>query len=673
MEKTFQNIPFLRITIALATGIIIGTKYAVNESLGFVLLIIILFLLGVVNNKYKFVYSLYFGTGIQLFFIWLGILVTQQYNEKPVFYDRGNFIATVMETPLEKPNSWKSVIQVDAVHYTDTVKRTNEVVVAYFAKNEKVTKLKAGDIILFRNKPQLVSNNNNPYEFDYKKYLEQRRIYRQVYLAGDNWLKTNKSKFSVVCQAEQIRENLLEIYRNQPIDETEFEILSALTLGYKRELDPETKRIFSSSGAMHVLAVSGLHVGIIFLALTLMFGFLRKYKSGRILFVIVTISLLWVYAIITGLSPSVMRASAMFSIFVIGQNLNRKPNIYNSLAASAFFLLLINPNNLFDTGFQLSYSAVFGIVYLQPKFEKLIVVKNRIFKFLWQLIAVSIAAQIATFPITIYYFGQFPTYFWLANTFVIPAVMFLVPFGILLLIISKIHLLAHILAVLVNYSIKVVYFLLSTIEQLPFSVFETSVNQVQFIFIITIVFAIFIFIKNYKFFYLQTALIFIFALSVSVLLADVNRIYHKELIVYNTPKNLSIHLIHGKKNYIISEEKINEDELHYFPGIATVRKLGLNDPVFLKSSDTFTDREIFLKNGFVFFGGKTMLLRKNLNPVNINKMPDFIINPKNTGDYEHFENLQTTIISNKRFIDKIGLQSANIHFVTLSGAFRKEW
>jgi competence protein ComEC len=673
LEKTFQNIPFLRVTVALAAGIIFGANYAVNEVLNLAILTAILLLLIVINKKYKFSYASYFGAAIQFFFVFLGILVAQQFNEKPEFYDRGNFIATVLETPQEKPNSWKSVIQIEAVHYYDSIKPTNEMAIAYFAKNEKVTNLKAGDIILFSSVPQLVTNNNNPYEFDYKKYLEQKRIYRQVYLAEDKWKKTNKTKFLLVCHAERIRENLLKIYRAQPIDETEFEILSALTLGYKRELDPETKRIFSSSGAMHVLAVSGLHVGIIFLSLTMMFGFLQKYKSGRLLFVVITISILWFYAFITGLSPSVMRASAMFSIFVIGQNLNRKPNIYNSLAASAFFLFLINPNNLLDTGFQLSYSAVFGIVFLQPKLEKLMEIKNRVVKYFWQLITVSIAAQIATFPITTYYFGQFPTYFWLTNSFVIPAVMFLVPFGILLLFISKIHFLSNILAVLLNYTIKIIYFLLSTIEQLPYSVFNLSVNTIQLIFIITIVCAVLIFITNYKSFYAQIVLVFTLFLSLSFLLNEINFLHHKELIAYNTPKNPSIHLIHRKKNYIISEEKINEDEMHYFPGITTARKLGLNHPVFLISSDTLTDGEIFMKNGLVFFGGKTIMLRKNLTADNKTTLPDFIINPTNTEIYKYSENPETTIISNKRFIDKNELQGANIHFLTLHGTFRKKW
>lgn len=673
MEKTVQNIPFLRLTIALIIGIIIGNNFTASVQTGLAILVGILIFLIALNKKYKYSHSLLFGQAIQFFFIFLGILVFQQFNKKPVLHDKGYFEAVILETPQEKPNSYKSVVQVNAVIISDSVKPSNELIIAYFAKNENVKNIKAGDIILFENQPQIITNNNNPYEFDYKKYLERKRIYRQVYLPEANWIQSDKTSFSLRCQAEQIRERLLNLYRSQAIDETELEILSALTLGYKRDLDPETKRVFSASGASHVLAVSGLHVGIVFWLISILFGFLQKQKTGRILFVIISISLLWFYAFITGLSPSVMRASTMFTIFVAGQNLNRKANIYNSLAASAFLLLLINPNNLFDVGFQLSYAAVFGIVFLQPKLEKLIVVKNKFIRFFWSLITVSIAAQIATFPITTYYFGQFPTYFWITNTFVIPAVMILIPAGILLLFVSKVHFISGLLATILNYMIKATYFLLSFIEQLPFAVFDVSVNQVQFVFTAATILLVFIYLKSYHFRYVKIILFFILALSISTLLTNINRIRNTELIVYNTAKNPGIHLIHGKKNYIISEEKIKDEELNYFPAIATKRQLGLNPPVFLISTDTFIDENILLKNGFVFFEGKSLSLKKNTADLNKDQLPDFIINPVKIDFNQLYIEPGKTVISNKRYIYKKDINLTQIHFTTVKGAFRKKW
>jgi hypothetical protein len=156
-------------------------------------------------------------------------------------------------------------------------------------------------------------------------------------------------------------------------------------------------------------------------------------------------------------------------------------------------------------------------------------------------------------------------------------------------------------------------------------------------------------------------------------LFEINQLKNKELIVYNIPKNSSIHLINGKNNYIISEVKIDEDEKQYFPGFNTARKLGLNYPVFLISSDTFTNGEIFLKNGFVFFEGKTISIRKNPGVANENRLPDFIINPTDLKQYQHLKNLQTTIITNKRFIEKNEFSGGEIHFINTNGAFRKKW
>ncbi len=599
--------------------------------------------------------------------------MTQLHNKKPVLFDKGNFIAVVLETPQEKLNSFKTILQVEAVNHSDSIIPTKETVIAYFSKSNSVATLQAGDIIIFSDPPQTIENKNNPYEFDYKKYLERKSIYRQVYIPANNFIKTKQIKKSISIWAEKTREKLLQIYRSQPIDETEFEILSALTLGYKRELEPETKRIFSASGASHVLAVSGLHVGIVFYLITLFFGFLRNKKSGRFVFMLISISILWIYAFITGLSPSVMRAAAMFSIFAIGENLNRRSNIYNLMAISAFILLLINPNNLFDIGFQLSYAAVFGIVFLQPKLEKLIFVKNKISRFFWMLVTVSVAAQITTFPITSYYFGQFPTYFWLTNIFIIPAVMVLIPLGIFLLFVSKIPVISAILAFLLNVLLKSTYFLLSLIYQFPFSVFNISIDPFQFTILIAAVGSAFIFLKNQKVFYLKSTLLLILFVLVSALFKNIYQLNQTELIVYNTGKNTGIQFIRGKLNYIVTDEELSDEEKWFHPGTQTCRTLGLDTPIFFVSNDSVVNESFLLKNKHVFFEGKLFSINKNQNELNFSKQPDFIINPalKTIETIDLKQN--TTIITNKSFFKNNSSDSVEVHNTSIKGAFRKKW
>jgi len=251
--------------------------------------------------------------------------------------------------------------------------------------------------------------------------------------------------------------------------------------------------------------------------------------------------------------------------------------------------------------------------------------------------------------------------------------MILVPFGIFLLFVSNIDFVSNLLAILLNYAIKTTYFLLQLIDQLPYSVIEISVNQVQFIFIIVIAGSIFLYLKSQKAYLIKAALVFTLLLSLSTLIIETNRVNRTELIVYNTAKNPAIHLIHRKKNYIISEEKIKDEELYYFPGTAVKKKLGLNEPVFLISTDTITDENIVMKNGLVFFEGKSFSLQKKISELNEASLPDFIINPSdkeiNTSDIK----AGTTIVSNKRYMDKNMNNSTQIHYTSIKGAFRKKW
>ena len=583
-------------------------------------------------------------------------------------------MATILEAPQEKQNSYKSVLKLSAFHKNDSIIKTNEKVIVYFGKQDEIKELKPGDNILFNQSPQFVNNNGNPYEFDYKKYLERKKIYRQLYLPAKSWIKTeNRTLFSLQIQAELVREKLLNIYRVQNLGENEFKILSALTLGYKRGLDPEIKYVFSAAGAMHVLAVSGLHVGIIFLVMLKLLGFLKRQKMGKIIFICTVISCLWFYAFITGLSPSVARAATMFTFFIIGDNLQRPSNFYNSLAASAFFLLLINPNFLFEVSFQLSYSAVFGIVYLQPRLEKILLLKNKFTKYFWQLLTVSVAAQIATFPLALYYFNQFPTYFWITNLFVILAVTVLIPLGLALLAFSKISLISTALSFIINNIIGGIYWLLQKIEDLPFSVWEVSLNRIELIFILAFLFSIFIFLKTPRIMYIKSTLTFLLLLFIFSFTNKSIHLKQKEIIVYNNTDNTIVHLISGKKNYIIYEYNFKENDYAKNLFKNTKSKLQLKSPIFLTQTDTLKDDYLLAKNGVLFFEGKTIFINSNQTNTPKNILPDLIINTNQAQDIELNNTNKSLVVTNKRFIQKNNKFIQPVYQVSKQGAFRMKW
>jgi competence protein ComEC len=671
LEQLVQKIPFLRITIALAVGIITGLYISIPFWLLALVILLLLLSIFFLNKNYKFQFTAFFGIGAHLTFVLLGLAIYQEYNRKPVFYKNGAFVATVMETPVAKPNSYKSKIKITAFLRNDSVYNTSENVIAYFSNKDDFKTPKAGDQIIFNQTPEFVKNHNNPYEFDYKNYLERKKIYRQVYLNNESWRKTNEEPdISILIIAENLREELLGIYKSQNLDNKEFEILSALTLGYKRELDRETKRVFSAAGAMHVLAVSGLHVGIVVWFISLLFGFLKKQKNGRILFITISLGTIWVYTFITGLSPSVLRAATMFTIYIIGDNLKRPVNFYNSLAASAFLILLFNPNNLFEVGFQLSYSAVFGIVYLQPRLARFVQVKQKIPKFFIDLLTVSVAAQIATFPWSLFYFNQFPTYFWITNLFIIPVAMALIPLGFALLLFAKINVVSSLISAVIGTIIKTTYDGLNFMEQLPGSTLETGIDKIQLLLVVILLISAVIYLEYLKVSHLKVALSCVFLIFVHGTIKKMQNLNRKEIIVYNSAEHSLIQLISADSNYIFSNDTINEKDYSNQFIKNTTLHLKLNEPEYYTFNDSVKSENIFYKNGLLFFEGKTILV----NPKNItypdNETPTFVINPTFDSNTEINANSSTCIIITD---NRHGPKAENIHFTKTQGAFRKKW
>ncbi len=321
-----------------------------------------------------------FGILINLLFVVFGVLITQQHkpvNKRFHFekYSSSASIVVLKEDIVTKTKSYKCEVEVIAVKSGDDWRNTQGKAILYLAKDSLAELLTYGDKLFINGKWKTIENPSNPAQFNYKNFLLNSNITAQQYLQSINWklfsfLENNTLRKLAFVYQKKLLTHLEFHFQNE-----ELSVISALLLGYKDLLDRETIMIYSSSGAMHVLAVSGLHVGIIYLLLNSLFLFFEKFKYGKYLKAVFLILSLWAYALLTGLSPSVLRAATMFSFIIIGSALKRETNIYNTLAASAFVLLLYNPYILLQVGFQLSYAAVLGIVYLQPKLYKLMYTK----------------------------------------------------------------------------------------------------------------------------------------------------------------------------------------------------------------------------------------------------------------------------------------------------------
>ncbi|MCC4213520.1 ComEC/Rec2 family competence protein [Leeuwenhoekiella parthenopeia] len=277
---------------------------------------------------------------------------------------------------------------------------------------------------------------NAPYQFDYGAYLKSKGIFGQIRLTKDSFIKissdANSSKFS----AHRFRSYLKFKLNRYELSPDSKAITYALLLGERQDLSTQLRQSYVDAGVIHILAVSGLHVGILMLIVQFLLKPLGNQKKTRLLRMLIVLAVIWLFAILTGLSPSVLRAATMFSFLQIGLVYGQRRAGYNALIASALILLLINPNLLLDVGFQLSYTAVFFIMWLYPKLEMLWKPKNKILGYYWQLICVSLAAQVGVLPLSLYYFHQFPGLFLIANLVVLPVLGFILIYGILILILA---------------------------------------------------------------------------------------------------------------------------------------------------------------------------------------------------------------------------------------------
>jgi len=583
MQSYWNRFAFVRLTLWLAIGIVVGTFVSSLYSiflLLFILSIVSYFALTAFRNRYfKTQQSLQLGVLAFVMSCSVGYLnayfqseknsqqhlLNHNYEQLTAF--KANLISKAKET--EKTQSFK--VQINAVKLDSVWMALHSKAIIYLQKGGKTDSLFYGDELLINSSLSVLEGPKNPLEFNYKRFLGFSQVYFQQYVPLDNYTilkEENGNPFTAASiRTSTYLSNLLGRYINDP---QSLAIAKALTIGVKDELDDDIKTAYASAGAMHVLAVSGLHVGIIFLIISTLFKPWKHRQKGRFVFAVVSIIGLWTYAFITGLSPSVLRAATMFSFIIVGQTFKRHTNIYNTLAASAFVLLLFNPFLLFSVGFQLSYLAVFGIVFFQPKIYQLLAVRNSLLDKIWAITAVSIAAQLATAPLGILYFHQFPTYFFISNLVVIPAAFLILNGSILLLAFSWWEWLAKLIGSIIDLLIWAVNQLIFMFERFPASTIEgiyMTTFETWMIYLILVFFALFIVAQ--KLTYWKYAFITIFLCSFLITNRHLKRASENRFTVYDTKGDKAFALRNGFSQYIKLDTALIEDKsklrFHVYP------------------------------------------------------------------------------------------------------------
>ena len=468
MKKTLQFIP-IQLTFFLVLGIIFGHFFSIPFTSIFFLLVgffIMLTFAYFLSNK-KFNKNLLFAITTYFLTFIIGVSVITLNNELnhknhySHFLEEENKSILSIEKILKAGNfNDKYEAKVIKINSHNTIGK-----ILLNVKKDSLNQLSIDDRLYMKSDFLEVLPPKNPYYFDYGNYLKKQHIYHQSFLERRDYFKLEKRKFSFQGWAHQFRYRINVQLRAHGFKGDELAVINALLLGQRQDISPELLDSYAGAGAIHILAVSGLHIGILLLILNFLLTPLERFKRGKLIKLILIVSLLWIFAFIAGMSASVVRAVTMFSAVAIGMLVNRPTNVYNTLVISMFFLLLFNPYFLFDVGFQLSYLAVFSIVWIQPMVYSVWKPKWKVVDYFWQLLTVSIAAQFGVIPLSLYYFHQFPGLFFISNLVIIPVLGTILIGGILVIFLALINMLPSLISKAYYYLIHTMNYIVNLVAQ----------------------------------------------------------------------------------------------------------------------------------------------------------------------------------------------------------------
>ncbi len=629
--EEIRRYPFIRLTIPMALGIVLALLLPIPQWLGWSLFGVssICFIIFKMIPKYSLMLAV--GISVNVFIFASGMLLTS-FNAENEAKDtlagyKGFVIGEIADDPKIKESNVSLEINVSAIRDGDEWIETSGRTLLYLEKDSASVLLRTGDRIVFSPELSGIENKGNPEEFDYRKYLAYNMIFSSDYLAGDDWRLVDDEAVGFRSKLSRLRMKLVGLLRDFGLSDDEVAVMSAMTMGYSDILSDEIRHAYSSAGAMHILAVSGLHVGIIYGIIVFLLSFIRN-DNLTWLKVVLTVSLIWLYALFTGLSPSVTRASLMFSIMALGKLQKNSPGSLNAVFASMFILLLINPYNLANIGFQLSYSAVIGIIVLQPKLYAIFEIRNKLLDWIWSLTTVSVAAQLATAPLCFYYFHQFSNYFLLTNYVMIPISTIAIWTCFIFFAVSWIPYVSTAVAYCLSWVAKAMNFACLSIENLPLSttqnIYMDAPQMLLLYAAITMFVVFFFFTKRYK--HLLAAMTICVVLAATDLWQSIEASSHKTLVVYNINKTTAINIIDGTDNIMFANLDSVQPEKIEFTAKNNWLKKGLDREKYVNLSSgkdnllstitTIDNRKVFFKHKFIDYDGlRLYVLDDNFMPI----------------------------------------------------------
>jgi competence protein ComEC len=450
----FKRAPFLRLILSLSAGISIQLYIPFNPLILFAAAVLpglALLIFKKLPFRIRFRYDWLRGMALQMLVICGGCLLVYQSDIRhnryyfDVLLKPGDILVGTVSEPLQqKARSYKTVIQICSIIRYNMRMPAKGKLLAYFTKGSAAARLEHGDRLLISTQIMPVQFSGNPGAFDYRAYCATQQIYKQAFLRAGAWRRLQEREENGIMRSIlQCRKYCLHTLK-QYIGGREAGLAAALLIGYRYDLDREMVQEYTNTGIVHIIAISGMHLALIYGGLLWIFRWWPRHRFSEVMKGVLIILLLWAFTLLTGGAASVLRATVMFTFITAGKFiLDRHTNIYNTLAASAFLLLCYDPRLLTDAGFQLSYLAVLSIVVCYRQIYYLVQSGRKWLDKLWDMIALTLAAQVLTLPVCLYYFHQFPVFFLPANMVAVPLSTLILYGEIVLLAVSGVPLMAN--------------------------------------------------------------------------------------------------------------------------------------------------------------------------------------------------------------------------------------
>lgn len=583
----WKQIPFARLIIPFMIGIAVQWYLQLSLQVGVYLFLssaCVAISLSLISIHWRYRLRWIQGNMINLAMVALGLLLTHQQDvsndEKWLghYYREGQaIIATLAEPLVEKTKSYKAEAEVNYLQTDAGWKPVKGKIIIYLKKDSSIEHIGFNSQLLLANKLQPIKNSGNPGAFDYARYNAFRDIHHQAYIKPGEYKilpGTPAGKLDALLLA--VKDYVLKVLKQYIPGEEESAVAEALLVGYKNDLDKDLLQAYSNTGVVHIIAISGLHLALIYGLLVWVLSPIRKSRFNNIIKALIILCILWMFGLVAGAAPSIIRSAVMFSFIIFGQLLDRKASIYNTLSGAAFVMLSYNPFYLWDVGFQLSFGAVLSIViFLQPIY-KWWYIKNKLLDNIWKLTSVTLSAQVLTFPIIIYYFHQFPLMFIISNFIAVPLSAIILKLELLLVVFSFYEPAAYYIGQLLHYSIWLLNSFIKNIDQLPNAVYDNiQVNLLQTYLLYAVIIAGSVWLMRKWKAGLQLASLFLLAFFAVDAFEKTNTVSSAKMVVYNVPKHSAIDFVDANQYQFVGDTAVSADPLlnnfHLKPARITYR------------------------------------------------------------------------------------------------------